>query len=95
MIVERWTWTIKRGCRNEFIEVMKAMLKLNGFAGRVCTHKFGPYDVVSWYQEFESMEDRQKVWDAIDWSRPEVAELRKKNEDLSEPGTTRELYQVH
>ena len=95
MIVERMMWVPKVGCRDEFIEALKAISKLNGFAGRVCTQMYGAYDAVFWYQEYETMEDRQKIYDAIDWSRPEVAELSKKFRDLHETGTTHELYQVH
>jgi hypothetical protein len=95
MIVERWTWTAKVGRRDEFVEMIKALLELNGFAGRVCTFEQGPFDKVTFYQEFESMEDRQEVWDAIDWSRPEVVELTEKWDDLIETGTTSEILRVH
>jgi hypothetical protein len=44
MVVDRWTWTAKRGCRHEFFEATRALFKANGFAGRFCTHTFGPYD---------------------------------------------------
>jgi hypothetical protein len=95
MIVERWTWTAKVGRKQEAIEAIKALLALNGFGGRVCTHRSGPYFAVTWYQEFETMEDRQKVRDAIDWSRPEVREALKKHQDTIESDATRELLQVH
>ena len=94
MIVERWTWTAKVGCKREAIEAIKALLELNGFKGRVCTHMSGAYYAITWYQEFETMEDRQKVWGEIDWSRPGVREMLKKHQDTIETGTTREILQV-
>ena len=94
MIVERWTWTTKVGRRDEFIETFKALIELQGFAGRVCTNMSGPFFAVYWYQEFESMEDRQKVWDAIDWDRPEIKELTDKFSDLVESDVTREILRV-
>ena len=60
MIVERWTWTTKVGRRDEAIELGKALLELNGFKGRICTHMSGVYNAITWYQEFETMEDLNK-----------------------------------
>ena len=97
MVVDRWTWKVKPGHKNEVIEVLKALFKLNGSTGRVCTQMYGAFDEVSSYEEYETVEDLRKVWegDAIDWSRPEVRDLTKKLEDLTETGTTHELYRVH
>lgn len=89
MIVERFTWTAKMGHRGEFIDVLKGWLELTGFAGRVCgSFMSGSWEVISWYQEFETIEDRNKLWEAIDWSRPEVIELRGIFEDLIESRTS-------
>jgi hypothetical protein len=40
------------------------------------------------------MEDQQNAYAAIDWSRPELAELVRKHYDLSMPASIHEILQV-
>ena len=93
MIVQRITWKVKVGCKNEFIELTKAVVEEQGLTPRVCSYVFGPYDVVTSDLEFETEEDQQKYH--TDWSKPKTAEWAKKHAELTESGTTVELLRVH
>jgi hypothetical protein len=95
MIVERWTWKVKLGCRAEVIELAKTAIAEAGLTPRICSFIFGPYDIVSSDLEFESEEDRQKWWAGLDWSQPGLAEWRKKEPELLVSGTSHELLHVH
>jgi hypothetical protein len=95
MIVERFTWKAKVGCRAEVIELVKALVEEIGLTPRVCSYVFGPYDIVSSDLEFETMEDREKFWADFDGSGPAWAEFHEKLPDLTGSGATHELLQVH
>ena len=94
MIIERWTWNVKVGCRDEVIELVKALVEETGLTPRVCTFTYGPYETVTSDLEFETEEDHKKFWDDLDWSQPKAAEWSKKRPDLTE-SSYRELLQVH
>ena len=99
MIVQRWTFNVKIGCRDEVIKQIKAAVEETGVTPRICTYAWGcgPYDVV-WYEvEFESKEDRRKYLAGIDWNNlgPAMAEFSNKQSDLVESPRTGELIVVH
>ena len=97
MIVERWTWKVKVGCRTEVIKMVKAMVEEAGLTPRVCTYTFGPWWIVTSDLEFETEEDRREFWKDFDFSAPAFAEWYKKRPDLLESyeGNHHELLQVH
>ena len=95
MIIERWTWKAKVGCRAEVIELIKAGVAETGLTPRICSYVFGPYDIVSSDLEFETEEDRKKWWDEVDWKQPKMAEWLKKRPDLVESHGPHELLRVH
>jgi hypothetical protein len=95
MLVERWTWKAKQGHRRELIELIKAWVERNGFTPRVSSVVYGAWDTVSSDLEFETIEDRQKFWEAFDWSQPEVAEFLKTLQNLIESETTCELLRLY
>jgi hypothetical protein len=95
MIIERWTWKAKVGCRAEVIELVKAMVEEAGLTPRVCTYAFGPYQVVISDLEFETEQDRQEWWAGVDWSQPAMVEWHKKEPDLTESDIDHALLHVH
>ena len=95
MVVHRWTWKVKPGCKKEFIELTKDALEEQGVTPRICSFIFGPYDTVLVEIEFETMQDRQAYFDSIDWSKPKISEWAKKHNGLIESGTVNELLRVH
>lgn len=95
MIIERWTWKTKFGCKDEVIKLVKAMVEGLGLTPRVCTFTFGPYHTVFSDLEFESEEDRKQFWDDFDGSQPDFVEWHKRQPELTESDITRELLQVH
>ena len=95
MIIQRITFPVKVGCRDEFIKLTKAVVAEMGLTPRVCSYRFGPYDVVISDLVFETEEDRQKFWAEVDWSTPKAVEWVKRGHELREFGTTTELLQVH
>ena len=95
-VVERWTWKVKAGCRDEFVELVKSWVERHGLTPRVCSFLFGAWNTVSSDLEFETEEDRQKFYDDIvDWSQPENVKLLQKLNDLRESDLTHELLQLH
>jgi hypothetical protein len=95
MIIERWTWVAKTGCRAEVIKLVKAMVTELGFTPRVCTYQFGSYNTVVSELEFESEEDIKKFWAGVDQSKPAWVEWHKRNVDLTVPHHTHERLWVH
>ena len=95
MIVERWTWQAKVGCRDEVVKLVKAMVEEAGLTPRVCTYVYGPFQVVTSDLEFETMEDQKRFGDELDHSQPAFVEFHKKYADLVELTISREVLQVH
>ena len=95
MIVQRYTFKVKPGCKGDFIQLTKALVEESGRTPRVCSYTFGPYHTVISDLEFESEEDMRKYWDEVDWSGPQASEWLKKHNELIESGATVELLQVH
>ena len=95
MIVQRFTFKAKVGCESEVIKLVKDMVEEFGFIPRVCSYVFGPLEIVTSEVEFESIEARQRFYDEVDWSGPKAAEWLKRRADLTESGTTIELFRVH
>jgi hypothetical protein len=95
MVIERITTPVKPGCRNAYIELVKALLAEAGLEPRVFSFIHGPMDVVTADLVFESEDKRLKWWAGIDWSKPKAVEWATKNTELVESGTTNQLLQVH
>ncbi|NIO08026.1 MAG: hypothetical protein GTO40_08500 [Deltaproteobacteria bacterium] len=97
MIVERFTWKAKIGCRDEVVKLVKALAEEDGMTPRVCTYTYGSVSLVTSDFEFETEEDRIKYWKDFDWSAPAFTEWEKKYPNLIESyaGNHRELLQVH
>ena len=95
MIIERYTFPVKVGYRDEFVELIKASIAESGLTPRVYTYIVGPHDVVISDAVFETEEERLKYWEEIDWSKPKAAEFQKKYADLAENGATNVLLRVH
>lgn len=94
MIIARFSWKAKTGCRPEVIKLVKALAEELGFTPRVCTYRWGVYDTVTSEFEFETMEDQDKFWNNVDPSQPAYAEWIKKVPDLVESHWM-ELLHVH
>jgi hypothetical protein len=95
MIIERFTYIVKVGCRDEFIELTKVAVEEAGLTPRVCSYRQGPRDVVINDLVFETNEARLKFWKDMDWSKPKIAEWLKKEHELRVSGATNALLQVH
>jgi len=95
MIVVRWTYRTKVGCRDEYIKLLKAAVAELGLTPRVCSYKAGPQDIVESDLEFETEEIHQQWSSSFDASLPAVAEWRKRRPDLLESGTVREVLEIH
>ena len=94
MIIARYSWKAKTGCRAGIIEFIKGLVKELGFTPRVCTHVWGSYDMVTSDLEFETMEDLDKFWSNLEPIPAFVEWEEKKRVDLVE-SHWRELLQVH
>jgi hypothetical protein len=95
MIIERWTWKAKFGCKDEVIKLVKAMVAEAGLTPRVSTYLFGPYEVVISELEFETEQDRQEFWDDFDRNKPHITEWHKRQRDLTESEIGHDLLCVH
>jgi hypothetical protein len=93
VIVSRHKWRVKHGCRDEFIELIKAALDEDGVPYRVCSFIYGDYDAVLVDTEYETEEDHLEH--SYDWSKPKISEWAAKLDDLVESGTVHELLRVH
>ena len=83
MIVERWTWKVKVGCRAEVVKAIKAAVEEIGLTPRICSFIFGPFDIVISDLEFESEEDMNKNRAVrYDKGGPALAEWHKKRREL-------------
>ena len=94
MLVQRFSWKAKTGCRAEVIKLVKAAVEETGVTPRVWTYMFGAYDMVFSDYEFESEEDRKEFWAGVNWSQPAIAEWYKIQPDLVESHWI-ELLRVH
>ena len=66
-----------------------------GLKSRVCSYRFGPWEIVTSDLEFETEEDRIKYWkDDFDRSAPAYVEWHEKYPDLCE-SYEHELLRVH
>jgi hypothetical protein len=95
MIIERWTYKVKVGYRDEIIKVVKAAVEEAGLIPRVCSFEYGPIDVVIVDNEYESREAMDKnVAIRHDKGGPALAEWVKKRRELV-ISETLELLKVH
>ena len=95
MIVGRYTYRTKVGCKHEYIQLLKAAVAELGLTPRVCSYHAGPQDIVESDLEFETEEIHQQWSSSFDASLPAVAEWLKRLPDLIESGTVREELEVH
>ncbi len=93
MIVERITFKTKHGCRDKFIELVKAVVAEAGLTPHVYSFRHGLWNAVISDLVFETEEDRQKF--SWDWSKPIAAEWGKKTADLIDSDITNELLELH
>ena len=98
MIIQRFTWKVKPGCKNKFIDLTKALVQEAGLTPRVWSFVSEPSDIVGSDLEFETEQDRQTFWDKVDKSKPAWVEWQTKGGDLTESDVsdhTKELLRVH
>jgi hypothetical protein len=95
MVIERWTWKAKFGCKDEVIKFVKAVVEEAGLTPRVCSYVFGPYEIVTSDLEFETEQDRQEFWDDFDGNKPNITEWHKKQRDLTESEISHDLLHMH
>jgi hypothetical protein len=96
MIVNRITMVVKKGCRNELIELIKGeVAKSDETPGKVrlLWPSLGPQDMLVYEREFESLADLEAFWAA--WNAlPTTADFWNKYNGLTKPGGSQEAYQV-
>jgi hypothetical protein len=83
MIIERLEWEIKRGHVQDFLAVLKeSEAAATAFRfRRIGTSKFGQQSVVVCDLEWESLDEREKVWAAWNLS-PQAPAIYKKADEL-------------
>ncbi len=86
MIVQRFTWKVKTGYLDKFIELLKAeSVKDPQLTWRIYTPNIGEYDAVAEEFEFENLAVLEKFW--AEWSaKPETEEFVQKYDECREPG---------
>ena len=92
MLVQRNTTYVKRGKRDEFVELVKAEAENNPPPrwARVCRAVFGPWDVVVIEWEFEDLAEYEAFWEA--WTPSEG--FWEKYNDCTARGGSSELWVV-
>jgi len=93
MFINRRTNKVKPGAMGEVVKLAKAEIERTGTKATVYTPYFGPYDVVVFDFEFESLDAYRKKWE--EWfASPEADRYMKKFRTLVEPGGSNELWNV-
>lgn len=97
-IVERFTWKVKWGHEDEFLELTKAERERFGESDdhgiyRLFTCNFGPMSTVIGDWVFENEEQQEKAW-AEWWPQPGAQEWREKVDKLIE-SCTHEIWYEH
>ena len=98
MIVQRFTYLVKRGCMPQIIELLKPYTGKGTITGnpareRTYTSSFGPSDMIVLDFEFENMDQLEKKW--AEWlARPEVPTLFEKLDSLFVPGGSNEIWNL-
>jgi hypothetical protein len=97
MIVERWTWQAKQGCREDLIgwcRKLREREENRGQTMRIYSTQFGTWNKVTLEHEHETEEARQQYWAGVEWTE-ELGEFVKTRDDMTESGQTRELLSLH
>jgi hypothetical protein len=93
MFINRRTNKVKPEAMAELVKLTKAEIERAGAKARVYTPYFGPYNMIVFDFEFESLEAYQKTWD--EWfASPEGARYMEKFSTLVEAGGSNELWYV-
>jgi len=95
MIVERFTWKVKPGYGDQFVELIKAEAtkSLTSNKWRLYTPNIRGFDVIACEFEFENLAALEKYWD--EWyARPETAEFWKKFDEYRESGGGSEIWNL-
>jgi hypothetical protein len=92
MIVERFTWHVKPGRQQEFVELVKAERERAGEGTlRIYVPFFGPHNVVIAEIEFENTEEQDRFWEEW-WQAPEAQTYLENLSKLQDAGGSRELW---
>ena len=98
MIVERYTWVVKPGRRQDLIQWCKELVgrkELKDYTTRIYSTSFGARNNVVLEVEYETEESRLEYWAGIEWT-PESTEFLNQHHDMIEGlGQTRELLNLH
>jgi len=62
MIVERQTWNVKRGCRQELVAFCKSFAESAGLTTRIYTDNVAPHGTLVLENEFESLAEMESFW---------------------------------
>jgi hypothetical protein len=93
MFINRRTNKVKPWAMDELVKLTKAEIERTGGKAKIYTPYFGPYDVVVFDFEYESLEAYQKSW--AEWfASPEADDFMKKFNTLVESGGSNELWYV-
>jgi hypothetical protein len=92
MIVERFTWHVKPGHQQEFVELVKGERERIGKAEvRIYVPFYGPHNVVIGELEFETLEDQDGFWQEW-WQAPEAQTYMEALSQLQDAGGSHELW---
>jgi hypothetical protein len=93
MFINRRTNKVKPWAMDELVKLTKAEFERIGSKGKIYTPYIGPYDVIVFDFEYESLEAYQSSWE--EWfASPEADEFLKKFNTLVESGGSNELWYV-
>ena len=96
MIVNRITMVVKKGCRNELIELIKGEVAKSDEAAdrvRLSWPTMGPQDLLIYERTFENLTELDAFW--TEWNAlPATPEFWNKYNGLTESGGSQEVYLV-
>lgn len=96
MIVQRFTWKVKKGCTEAYVDFFKAAITNTDpqpKKWRIYTPNIGEFDRAACEVEFENLAELEKVWSI--WSnQPGTAEFYKKFDELTETGGGIEIWDL-
>ena len=93
MIVERWTFKVKAGCRDKLVKVLKSE-NAPSWPNRVLTCMYGTRGRVVVESEWEDFATLEKAWS--EWARsPGRMQHREAIQSLTEGDTVSEIWRVH
>ena len=95
MIIDRIHFNVARGFGNvsKAAELMSTELKRMGLKGRVLTPKVAPYNTLAVELEYESLAERERIWDEYMGSQEWRSFFTEFNEVI-EAGGTHEIWDV-